>query len=364
MTAGYPGSDRLHTCLRDGAVAHTTSPTRWPAGQDKDPLILTNGLVVTRDRAFLGTVEVMKPYIVAVYRGLTTLPGAIDLSGDYLLPGLVELHTCNLLRHLPTHPDVRPSVLSAVMTHDDEMIRAGITTAFDGLSPARAEGTTHDQITDELATVIRHAAQGGLTRSDHRLGLDFVADGDAAALLLSAYQTGSGEVGEPGAPCSQAMFPSITSVETRATSPTIIKTSRQAVCGFPRTVAMAQAARAARFKVMLAAPCLIGESAKGVPLPDNLESASRMVAEKLVDILSSDDYPPSLLQGAFRLRQSPSRMTLSEAIATVSSTPAQVAGLTDRGEIAPGKRADLIRVYFGEARPVMREVWRAGVRVY
>lgn len=363
MKPGHPGSDGFHTRPNGGAGRRREAPSPTPTGMVNDPLILTNGLIVTRDRAFIGTVEVMKQHIVAVYRGPTALPGAIDLSGDYLLPGLIELNTRNLRRHLAFGSSLHATVLSAVLTHDAEIISAGITTAFDRLCCGDDGENAHSQMISDLVAVIRHAAQQGLIRSDHHLARDFVIDDDASEFGRSTAHSASGETDEHP-PDSVATSPSTTSPVERAVHSVTVKRTSHAIYGFPRSLALAQAARAARLKVMVAAPSLIGECAEGVPLVESHESALLIAAEKLVDILSSDDYPPSLLQGAFRLRQSPSRMTLSEAIATVSSTPAQVAGLTDRGEIAPGKRADLIRVCFVEALPVMRGAWRAGVQVY
>ena len=43
--------------------------------------------------------------------------------------------------------------------------------------------------------------------------------------------------------------------------------------------------------------------------------------------------------------------------------PAEAVGFTDRGEIAPGKRADLVRVHVRDGMPIVREVYREGRRV-
>jgi alpha-D-ribose 1-methylphosphonate 5-triphosphate diphosphatase len=51
------------------------------------------------------------------------------------------------------------------------------------------------------------------------------------------------------------------------------------------------------------------------------------------------------------------------AIATVTATPAERAGLDDRGELAPGHRADLVRVRIIDGFPVVQAVWRQGRRV-
>ena len=56
-------------------------------------------------------------------------------------------------------------------------------------------------------------------------------------------------------------------------------------------------------------------------------------------------------------------LPLPAAMATVTVTPAERAALGDRGEIVPGKRADLLRVRVVEDLPVVRGVWRGGVRI-
>jgi len=70
--------------------------------------------------------------------------------------------------------------------------------------------------------------------------------------------------------------------------------------------------------------------------------------------------PNSLIEAAFLCAD---RIGLPRAIALVSEQPARLAGLTDRGRIAPGQRADLVRVRLHDTLPVVRQVWRAGERV-
>jgi alpha-D-ribose 1-methylphosphonate 5-triphosphate diphosphatase len=55
--------------------------------------------------------------------------------------------------------------------------------------------------------------------------------------------------------------------------------------------------------------------------------------------------------------------SVPQAIASVSLNPARAVGLEERGEIAPGLRADLVRVRLVGAQPVVRAVWREGVQV-
>jgi alpha-D-ribose 1-methylphosphonate 5-triphosphate diphosphatase len=88
-----------------------------------------------------------------------------------------------------------------------------------------------------------------------------------------------------------------------------------------------------------------------------------LVRAGLLDILSSDYVPFALLQAAFVLPQRVDGLALPEALATVTANPARAAGLDDRGEIAIGKRADLVRVKVVGGLPVVRGVWRQGERV-
>jgi alpha-D-ribose 1-methylphosphonate 5-triphosphate diphosphatase len=54
---------------------------------------------------------------------------------------------------------------------------------------------------------------------------------------------------------------------------------------------------------------------------------------------------------------------LAAAVRSVTKTPAEAVGLSDRGELAVGKRADLLRVHVARDLPVVRSVWREGERV-
>jgi alpha-D-ribose 1-methylphosphonate 5-triphosphate diphosphatase len=92
-------------------------------------------------------------------------------------------------------------------------------------------------------------------------------------------------------------------------------------------------------------------------------AAADLAAAGILDCLSSDYVPASLLPAALQLAQCDSRLGLAGAVRTVTKTPAEAIGLSDRGEIAIGKRADLVRVRSEAAVPVIRSVWREGIRV-
>ena len=95
-----------------------------------DPIVLTNANVVAADRVFLGWVAVDDGRIVEIGEGRGP-KGGIDCQGDYLLPGLVELHTDHLEAHFMPRPRVFWHAGSAVMAYDAQIAAAGITTVFD-----------------------------------------------------------------------------------------------------------------------------------------------------------------------------------------------------------------------------------------
>jgi alpha-D-ribose 1-methylphosphonate 5-triphosphate diphosphatase len=130
------------------------------------------------------------------------------------------------------------------------------------------------------------------------------------------------------------------------------------IAEFPTTLEAARSARQCGIHVLMGAPNLVlGGSHSG-----NVSTLA-MARHRLLNTLSSDYVPASLLVGAFVLHRK-AGYSLPEAIATVSAEPAATVGLDDRGEIAAGKRADLVRVREGaHSVPLIRGVWREGRRI-
>ena len=130
------------------------------------------------------------------------------------------------------------------------------------------------------------------------------------------------------------------------------------IAEFPTTVEAAQALHAAGVRVLMGAPNLV----RGGSHAGNVATAELARAGAL-DVLSSDYVPASLLMAALCLPKAVPEIALAAAIRTVTKTPAEAVGLVDRGEIAVGKRADLIRVHVAGDVPAVRSVWRGGRRV-
>ena len=96
-------------------------------------LILGNARIVLTNEVLHGSVRVRDGVITDISAGVTATAGAHDLAGDFLLPGLVEVHTDNLERHVTPRPKVSFPMLGAVQAHDAELAAAGITTVLDAI---------------------------------------------------------------------------------------------------------------------------------------------------------------------------------------------------------------------------------------
>jgi alpha-D-ribose 1-methylphosphonate 5-triphosphate diphosphatase len=131
---------------------------------------------------------------------------------------------------------------------------------------------------------------------------------------------------------------------------------------FPTTVLAARTAHELGLLTVMGGPNVV----RGGSHSGNV-SAAELAKLGLLDILSSDYVPGSMLSAVVRLVDD-GILTLPQAVATVSHHPAQATHLTDRGQIALGLRADLIQVRFvslpnGQRHAQVRGVWREGQRV-
>lgn len=375
--------------------------------------VFTNARLVTSEAVVAGTLCVSGSRIRAVDEGVSTLSSAIDLEGDYLIPGLVELHTDNLEKHFSPRPGVRWPGLSAVVAHDAEIAAAGITTVLDALALGDVmEGSARINSLDEMAHFLELASRDELLRADHHLHLRCEVSypgvmelferyvEHALVRLVSVMDHSPGQRqfasldkyrqyyrGKYG--LSEDQLQSFIRAQKAASEryscqhrEAVVSQCRQrgvplashddatpehveeaaafgmVIAEFPTTVEAARCARERGLHVMMGGPNFVrGRSHSG-----NV-SARDLAKSGLLDTLSSDYCPVSALHAAFLLGGDTGEYTLAEAIATVTANPASAAGLTDRGSLAPGLRADFVRVRPVRGIPLAREVWRAGRRV-
>jgi alpha-D-ribose 1-methylphosphonate 5-triphosphate diphosphatase len=373
-----------------------------------------NARIVTADRVFIGCLKVDDGRIDEI--GEHDSRGAgIDFQGDYLLPGLIELHTDHLESHYFPRRAVTWHAGSAVLAYDAQIAAAGITTVFDSLRVGVDEFDVGAQLGDEaalLAEAIRRAADADLLRADHLTHLRcevaapnvvdslhaVLASHSAQLISLMDHSPGqrqyrdlekyfiyySGKSGRSRADLAEVAGerqriggiralenrPRIVEIakargivlashdDTTAEEVALARCDGVTIAEFPTTLEAASASRAAGMATGMGAPNLVrGGSHSGNASARELAEAGQL------DILSSDYVPAALLMAAFRLADAPAVGGLAGAMRLVSKAPAEATGLKDRGEIAVGRRADLLRVAMHDGEPVVRAVWREGRRV-
>lgn len=376
--------------------------------------LLTNARIVLADRVIEGGTLAMKGGVIAdIGEGVSRLPAARDCEGDIVLPGLIELHTDNLERHIMPRQDTYWPADAAVMGHDREMAAAGITTVFNALYV----GEVHSQsmrvrLLGDMSDAIEAQMAAGALKADHffhwRCEISFGGMLDLLAPLMDyprlrllsvmdhtpgqrqfmdlasyrAYYQGKFRMTEEEMQSfidQRVADQRLYSAKNRAA---VVELARargirlashddatpghveeaiadgMIIAEFPTTVEAADASHRAGLSVLMGAPNVVrGKSHAG-----NV-SARALGALGVLDILSSDYVPGSLLYGAMLLESSEAGVSLPRAVATVTRNPARAVGLDDRGEIAGGLRADLVRCRPTRGAPIIRDVWRAGEKV-
>jgi alpha-D-ribose 1-methylphosphonate 5-triphosphate diphosphatase len=379
---------------------------------DRSPRVIHNARLVLANETVQGQLRVEAGRIVAIDTGTSRLPQAEDWGGDWLLPGLVEIHTDNLERHVTPRPKVVFPTLGAVQAHDAEMASAGISTVFDaiGVGDPYGEGFRSRSQATVLEALDRLEAAGVL-RADHLVHIrcelpapnarelfePFAAHPRLRLLSLMDHTPGQRQwtdirhariyyTGKKGwsdaqfdeevriAPERQrqhaepnrvwfAEFARRRGLALATHDDTTVEHVDEALAlgagmsEFPTTLAAARRARQLGLATVAGAPNVI----RGGSHSGNV-AALELAREGVLDILSSDYVPSSLLQAAWTLQRE-AGFSLAEAVRVVSLNPARACGLGDRGQLAPGLRADFLRVSEVEGFPVVRELSVLGRRV-
>ncbi|WP_226621112.1 alpha-D-ribose 1-methylphosphonate 5-triphosphate diphosphatase [Alloyangia pacifica] len=375
--------------------------------------ILSNARIVLENEVIAGTLVMQGGRIEAVDAGNTTVAGAEDCAGDLLIPGLIELHTDNLERHMQPRPKVNWPHAAAILAHDAELASCGITTVFDAMRVGsvvtdgkskygkyaralagelleargremlkishflhlRAE-TCSETLLDELAEFGAADRVGILSLMDHTPGQrqfrdiekyrDYMCgkhglssdDFDAHVDNLTRLRSELGAAHEAGAVAAARRLGAVLAShdDTTAEHVEVSRGYGVRLAEFPTTVDAARACKAAGIAVMMGAPNLI----RGGSHSGNV-AAEELARLDLLDILSSDYVPAALIGAAFLLADLWD--DLPRGVATVSAAPAAASGLDDRGRLAPGLLADVVRVKRIEGQPCLRGVWSHGRRV-
>jgi alpha-D-ribose 1-methylphosphonate 5-triphosphate diphosphatase len=334
--------------------------------------------------------------------------GAEDAGGDLVMPGLIELHTDHLEAHYVPRPKVYWNPLAAVISYDGQLATSGITTVLDSVRVGREDDTDETMLIEAIAS----AREAGLLRSDHFLHLrceipmpdvietleQLIGRADLRLMSLMDHTPGQrqfrdeeklrqyyrGKSGKSDAELDILFAQRLANQEAYAATNlrAVVAMARQyaiplashddttdenvaeavrdgvSVAEFPTTMEAARGVHRAGIGVLMGAPNVV----RGGSHSGNI-AAVDLAREGLLDILSSDYIPSSLLMGALQLPTHVPAIDLASAIRTVTKAPAEAVGLHDRGEIATGRRADVIRVHVAGDVPVVRTVWREGQRV-
>ena len=132
--------------------------------------IYTNYRLQLPEQDLVGTLVVRDGMIAEIQPG--TVAQGQNGQGDYLLPGLIELHTDNLEQCISPRPKVRWPLDAAIMYHDRELISAGVTTVCDAIAIGDITPTSM-RLTQfaPMIEAITHSQNNQRFAADHRLHL-------------------------------------------------------------------------------------------------------------------------------------------------------------------------------------------------
>jgi len=373
--------------------------------------VFRNARIVLADEIVTGSVNIAEGTIVAIDSGGSRV--GEDFAGDYLIPGLIELHTDQLENHYRPRPGVFWNPLGALQSHDVLIAGSGITTVFDAVrigSDMAAPGMgEHVQV---LVDAIAQGVADERLRADHLIHLrcelpahdvvdDFERFCDLPLVKLASvmdhtpgqrqYQTLTkyrkyhqdrsrfsdaemdAYIADRQAEQARYSDKNRKAIVARGRAAGIAFASHDdatdeqvaesvadgvSIAEFPTTMIAAEHSHKAGLAVLMGAPNVV----RGGSHSGNI-AAIDLAREGCLDVLSSDYVPGALIQAAFQLPELAGNVSLPDAIRMVTATPAKAAHLDDRGEIAVGKRADLVRVRLHGDMPVVKGVWRQGQRV-
>lgn len=370
-----------------------------------------NARIVLPDEVVTGSLATKDGLIDAVDHG-----GIVgeDFDGDFLIPGLVELHTDHLENHYRPRPGVYWNPLGALQAHDVQIAGSGITTVFDAVrigSDPETPGGMGDHV-EVLIDAIQTGVADGRLRADHLVHLRCelptpdVLDDFERFCHLPLVKLASVMDHTPGQRQYQTVSKFVAYYKERMrfndaemeafmqarhdeqsrysarNRAAILKRGIEvgiafashddateehvresvadgvSIAEFPTTMVAAEQSHAAGLAVLMGAPNVV----RGGSHSGNIAAAD-LAREGCLDVLSSDYIPGALIHAAFMLPTVAGNIELPTAIRMVSATPAKAAHLFDRGELIPGKRADLVRVRMHGDMPVVKGVWRQGQRV-
>ena len=377
--------------------------------------IFTNASIVLADEVIEGgTVLACEDgFIREISERPTDAVDALDCGGDYLIPGLIELHTDNLEKHTTPRPKTDWPSVAAVVAHDSQLAAAGITTVFDAVALGSVVETSERvQQLEKMVAGITDARHKRFLRADHLLHLrcevsypklkklfdelvthpllrlvsvmdhtpgqrQFVSEEQYQIYYQGKFGLNDEEMDAftrerkrdqqrygivhrryVVSTCQERNISLASHDDATQDHVDEAIADGMSIAEFPTTIGAARASHQAGLKVMMGGPNIV----RGGSHSGNV-SARELAQNDVLDIVSSDYIPNSLLHAAFKLTDETHGFELPKAIRAVSKTPAEASNLFDRGEIAIGKRADLVRVHHTSDLPLVKGVWREAQRI-
>jgi alpha-D-ribose 1-methylphosphonate 5-triphosphate diphosphatase len=378
-------------------------------------MIINNVKLVLENEVVHGSIDVQDGVIRSYAETQSQSPQAMDGEGGWLLPGLIELHTDNLDKFFTPRPKVDWPAHSAMSSHDALMVASGITTVLDAVAIGDVrDGGDRLENLEKMINAVEETQKRGLNRAEHRLHLrcelphhttlplfEKLVDRELVSLVsLMDHSPGQRQYADRSkyrdyyqgkyhltneqmdqfeedqlalaAEWSQPNRKAISDLcrERRialashddATHAHVVESHDigSVIAEFPTTFEAAESSRQHGMNVLMGAPNIV----RGGSHSGNV-AAHELASRGLLDILSSDYYPASLLDAAFRIADDErNAFSLPQAIHLVTRNPARALQLTDRGLIAEGKRADLILAHRKGEHVHIDHVWRQGKRVF
>ena len=375
-------------------------------------VIFTNARLVLEDEVISGTIICRNGKICEISEKNTNAAEAIDAEQDYIIPGLVELHTDNLERHMEPRPRINWPLENAIIAHDSELASVGITTVFDALRTGTVPSGKDNYL--QYAKQVAESIEALVTRDDLKIShlihlraevcsetlveeLETFKDMSLVRLIsimdhtpgqrqfrnlekFKSYIIGKNKLNEEqynfhfekllevkekygrvnleAAIASANLFGALKASHDDTTVEHVRNSKNLGIslAEFPTTKEAAVECKNFGILTILGAPNLM----RGLSHSGNV-SAIELAEMDLIDIISSDYIPSALFLSAFKLGSIWDN--LAAGIKTVTLNPARALGLLDRGALKEKLRADFCRIATHKNILKVRETYVKGQRV-
>ena len=371
--------------------------------------ILYNAKLVLPDQTISGAIILSNGKIYDIDYSNSIYSKGINCGGDYLIPGLIEIHTDNLEKYIVPRPGILwPYTEASLIAHDNQIFSSGITTVFNAISIGLSDSSeVRTRIVEKSINAVIKTREKNLLRADHFIHLRCELPSSTVFTIFLKYvdepllkfvslmdhtvgqrqwrdikkwklfysdrkwndEDASYEIEKRKRHhieyanknrkkimniCNTLNIPTASHDDTLPEHCYEAWENGVTISEFPTTLEAAREAKKLGMKTIMGAPNMIrGESHSG-----NI-SAISLVENNLLDGFSSDYMPISLLHAAFQLHTQVG-MALHQAIKMVTSNIAQMVNLNDRGSLEKGKISDIVRVKIVDNLPVVKAIWKNG----